>query len=125
MPEIGSSGLMSGDGKRGVGHRPQATAPILDSTNRDMGLISNRDMVRGRTGSVLSVLYVQPRDRFKIVDWIIFDHGDANFQRHGDGLGQIAANQEIHRQEQSAGLPRNRIAVVDTDVWIWIKSHEP
>jgi hypothetical protein len=32
MPEIRSSGLMSGDGKRGVGHRPQATAPILDST---------------------------------------------------------------------------------------------
>jgi hypothetical protein len=32
MPEIGTSGLMSGDGKRGVGHRPQATAPILDST---------------------------------------------------------------------------------------------
>jgi hypothetical protein len=26
------SGLMSGDGKRGVGHRLQATAPILDST---------------------------------------------------------------------------------------------
>jgi hypothetical protein len=36
MPEIGSSGLMSGDGKRGVGHRPQATAPILDSTTTDM-----------------------------------------------------------------------------------------
>ena len=32
MPEIGTSGSMSGDGKRGVGHRPQATAPILDST---------------------------------------------------------------------------------------------
>ena len=32
MPEIGTPGLMSGDGKRGVGHRPQATAPILDST---------------------------------------------------------------------------------------------
>jgi hypothetical protein len=30
MPEIGSSGLMSGDGKRGDGQRPQATAPILD-----------------------------------------------------------------------------------------------
>ncbi|MEH2565151.1 hypothetical protein V1289_004778 [Bradyrhizobium sp. AZCC 2289] len=29
--------LMSGDGKRGVGHRPQATAPILDSTNSDIG----------------------------------------------------------------------------------------
>src|SRR3984957_4953187 len=35
MPEIGLSGLMSGDGKRGVGHRPQATAPILDSTFSD------------------------------------------------------------------------------------------
>jgi hypothetical protein len=30
VPEIGTPGLMSGDGKRGVGHRPQATAPILD-----------------------------------------------------------------------------------------------
>src|SRR5450755_4543038 len=37
MPEIGSSGLMSGDGKRGVGHRPQATAPILDSTISEVG----------------------------------------------------------------------------------------
>jgi hypothetical protein len=33
MPEIGTSGSMSGDGKRGVGHWPQATAPILDSAN--------------------------------------------------------------------------------------------
>jgi hypothetical protein len=32
MPEIGTSSSMSEDGKRGVGHRPQATAPILDST---------------------------------------------------------------------------------------------
>ena len=32
MPEIGTLGLMSGDGKRSAGHRPQATAPILDST---------------------------------------------------------------------------------------------
>jgi len=35
MPEIGTSGSMSGDGKRSVGHRPQATAPILDSTYSD------------------------------------------------------------------------------------------
>jgi hypothetical protein len=32
MPEIGTSGSMSGDGKRSAGHWPQATAPILDST---------------------------------------------------------------------------------------------
>jgi hypothetical protein len=37
MPEIGMSVSMSGDGKRGVGHRPQATAPILDSTEADLG----------------------------------------------------------------------------------------
>ena len=36
MPEIGTSGSMSGDGKRGVGHRPQATAPILDSTEETL-----------------------------------------------------------------------------------------
>ena len=33
MPEIGTFGLMSGDGRRGAGRRPQATAPILDSTH--------------------------------------------------------------------------------------------
>ena len=32
MPEIGTSGSMSGEGKRSVGHRPQATAPFLDFT---------------------------------------------------------------------------------------------
>jgi hypothetical protein len=32
MPEIGMSVSMSRDGKRSAGHRPQATAPILDST---------------------------------------------------------------------------------------------
>jgi hypothetical protein len=32
MPEIGLSGSTSGDGKRSDGPRPQATAPILDST---------------------------------------------------------------------------------------------
>ena len=36
MPEIGTSGSMSGDGKRGVGHWPQATAPILDSAKTDL-----------------------------------------------------------------------------------------
>jgi hypothetical protein len=36
MPEIGTSGSMSGDGKRGVGHGPQVTAPILDSTGSNL-----------------------------------------------------------------------------------------
>ena len=36
MPEIGTSGSMSGDGKRGAGRWPQATAPILDSTQADI-----------------------------------------------------------------------------------------
>src|SRR5947207_13852230 len=32
MPEIGTSGSMSGDAKRSDAEWPQATAPILDST---------------------------------------------------------------------------------------------
>ncbi len=36
MPENGTSGSMSEDGKRSVGHRPQATAPILDSTETEV-----------------------------------------------------------------------------------------
>ena len=36
MPETGTSGSMSGDGKRGVGHRPQVTAPILDFTETQL-----------------------------------------------------------------------------------------
>jgi len=36
MPETGTSGSMSGDGKRSDGQRPQVTAPILDSTKTDM-----------------------------------------------------------------------------------------
>src|SRR6266849_4630782 len=47
VPEIGTPGLMSGDGKRGVGHRPQATAPILDSTPEP-------DLRRGRVSPMLS-----------------------------------------------------------------------
>ena len=35
MPEFGTSGSMSGDGKRSAGLRPQATAPILNSTGAD------------------------------------------------------------------------------------------
>jgi hypothetical protein len=45
MPEIGTSGLMSGDGKRGDGLRPQATAPILDSTLTDLGFSPRNTVV--------------------------------------------------------------------------------
>ncbi len=38
MPEIGTSSSMSGDGKRSDGLRPQATAPILDSTRIAVGM---------------------------------------------------------------------------------------
>jgi hypothetical protein len=39
----GEASRKAGDGKRGVGHRPQATAPILDSTYADFahGLAAN------------------------------------------------------------------------------------
>ena len=42
MPEIGTFGLMSGDGKRSVGHRPQATAPILKTLPESLVLTLNQ-----------------------------------------------------------------------------------
>jgi hypothetical protein len=47
MPEIGTSGSMSGDGKRSVGHRPQATAPILDSTIATSDALTGSRRFRG------------------------------------------------------------------------------
>src|SRR5690348_1381194 len=41
---------MSGDGKRGVGHRPQATAPILDSTWAAVSLPGGHVRCRMNTG---------------------------------------------------------------------------
>ena len=37
MRETRTSGLMSGDGKRGNANLAQATAPVLDSTERNGG----------------------------------------------------------------------------------------
>ncbi len=38
MPEIGTSGPMSGEGKRGDAQLAQATAPLLDSTLPERGM---------------------------------------------------------------------------------------
>jgi glutamine amidotransferase PdxT len=56
MPEIGLSGLMSGDGKRGVGQRPEATAPILDSTLADIGPYARELKKRDETLSIIVVI---------------------------------------------------------------------
>jgi hypothetical protein len=42
MPESGTSGSMSGDGKRSDGQRPPVTAPILDSTKASVRCIAVR-----------------------------------------------------------------------------------
>ncbi len=39
MPEIGTSGLMSGEGKRGDANKAQATASLLDSTGTQVSRI--------------------------------------------------------------------------------------
>src|ERR1700735_3521659 len=72
-----------------------------------------------------SEFYVQSRDRFEIVDRVVFDHRHADLERHGDGLLHVAPNHEIHRQEQSAGLPGDWVSVVDADVGVWIERDKP
>jgi hypothetical protein len=53
MPEIGTSSSMSGDGKRSVGHRPQATAPVLDSTVADEAETHAEVSSSGQSGRVV------------------------------------------------------------------------
>ena len=56
MPEIGTSGSMSGDGKRSAGHRPQATAPRYPGPRRPW---NRRD--RNETAGVHRVRRRRPR----------------------------------------------------------------
>jgi len=50
MPETGTSGSMSGDGKLHDGQRPQATAPILDSTVATHAALPRMRRYRGTSG---------------------------------------------------------------------------
>ena len=76
MPEIGSSGLMSGDGKRGVGHRPQATAPILDSTNVWSGRTLQEVFVELAVSGLASM--------YPVSDWSCFAPDHHGYQRACD-----------------------------------------
>ena len=46
--------LMSGDGKGSAGHRPQATAPILDFTSSPIPRGNRRPQMKGRSTCTLS-----------------------------------------------------------------------
>jgi hypothetical protein len=57
-PQVGAtSGSMSGDGKRSVGHRPQATAPILDSTRPAADMSQPAQRGRRATSCVLVLVH--------------------------------------------------------------------
>ncbi len=58
MPEIGTSGSMSGEGNGVLANRPQATAPVLDSTLKDMNVM--REAVEERAGEPLRAEYARP-----------------------------------------------------------------
>jgi hypothetical protein len=63
MPEIGTSGSMSGDGKRSVGHRPQAAAPILDSTDTADLAVQQIGSYLGYTGRDAAIVAKAARDQ--------------------------------------------------------------
>ena len=65
MPEIGTSGSMSGDGKRSAGLRPQATAPILDSTELKA---TSENSVTLTVAEPMSVRGKMTRSRLSCVD---------------------------------------------------------
>ena len=76
MPEIGTSGLMSGDGKRGDGLRPQATAPILDSTNVWSGRALQEAFVELAFSGLASM--------YPVSDWSCFAPDHHGYQRACD-----------------------------------------
>jgi hypothetical protein len=86
MPEIGMSVSMSGDGKRGVGHRPQATAPILDSTTGLAALAGRRVRSLGyscRAGqSGGTVLLTRSGVRGPVAPWASCFRCDAQHRAH-------------------------------------------
>jgi hypothetical protein len=59
MPEIGTSGSMSGDGKRSDAEWPQATAPVLDSTIAALDKCGGMSAV-GETGHAAHEGVVRP-----------------------------------------------------------------
>jgi hypothetical protein len=62
MREIRTSGLMSGDGRRGDAERP-ATAPILDSTQPKSPMISATIQIHRKT--ILKTSGLDAKDRFR------------------------------------------------------------
>jgi hypothetical protein len=60
------------DGKRGVGHRPQATAPILDSTVWEVALIDERSLASNPPRVSKIGLRVPPALRWFGIRWAEF-----------------------------------------------------
>ena len=61
MPEIGTSGSMSGEGERSDATSAQVTAPFLDSTPGNLGLLENHlfgEPVHAR-GRLCGIAYLQ------------------------------------------------------------------
>jgi len=102
VPEIGTPGLMSGDGKRGAGHRPQATAPILDSTNCDIRAIydsAKAGTKKPRTMPGLKVCWRLELDQYLPMAGPPQLHGNSGLapKIQPDAVSRVGQNQAIRR----------------------------
>jgi hypothetical protein len=73
----------------------------------------------------LNMCHVEPGRRFKVVDWIVLDYGDAYLERKGDVIRQIASHSRIEGNEKTPCLPRDRITKIHANIGAWIKGDCP
>jgi hypothetical protein len=109
MPEIGTSGLMSGDGKRGDGQGPQATAPILDSTAADIGpsLRTTRHALIGRRIAAASEIVDLTRMQEKTREEISVSTTRDGLTKKAVGLERAKQSRDNNHAERHAKKPKN------------------
>jgi hypothetical protein len=129
MPEIGTSGSTSGDGKRSAGHWPQATAPILDSTPCPRRQRSNG---RSKAGGHLTLFELCSSTGSLLVRLLLRGHcartRKHDPERNNRGVTkQIIARQGTAPRDASGSLFKHRLlqASYDQGLIIWQCSRPP
>src|SRR5580698_5298106 len=82
-------------------------------------------LVQMPAGCQTLVCYIQPDLRLYIIDRVVLDDGDSEFERECGIVRQFAPDPGVERQKQPAGLARDRISEIDANVRARIKGYEP
>src|ERR1700722_908345 len=68
---------------------------------------------------------IEPDLRFEVVDRIVLDDGNADFERKRSIISEFATDPRVEGKKQPAGLSGDRIAEIDPDVGARKQREEP